>query len=601
MKTTFRYRYEQHYDKPPEVIWPFVANTARINDLVGFAAYQVEEKLDKQGRVRRFAKGKLGPIPVTWEEAFGEWQENCRSLQVRDFKTGPVRKFVVDFGLVPDGAGSRVVFQAEIECVGIIGMMLKSSGILRREFRNRADAIDRMIRESDILAHIPGASDHDLVSGSAKRRLDNLAGVLASDPASHGLTVKLVEFLTHAPITSLRSIRPLALAKMWDTGEDETVALFLAALKHGILAMGWDLLCPRCRGAKVRVTRLDELPKGAHCSSCNIDYERNFSRNVELTFHPEPWLRPLPEGELCLLGPGATPHVKFQAEVASEKTARFNLVLPPGPYRFRTVEAGTEQDCEIGVDGSIPELVARGGEILLHRSGSTGEVSIRNDTERPLYFVIEDRNWAKDALTGERVIAMPEFRRLCPEQLLRPGDNAQIGSVAIMFTDLQGSTKLYRDLGDVPAYNLVRDHFAFLAARVQRHRGAIIKTVGDAVMAVFHDPADAIRAALSIQDEVASFNRGRNDTGIVLKLGLHSGACIAVTAGGVLDYFGSTVNVASRLEHQCCGGEVIVSKALLADAAAGEALRGRNFVADSATPRGLSEPVKFVRVSPVSP
>ena len=66
------------------------------------------------------------------------------------------------------------------------------------------------------------------------------------------------------------------------------VELFLAAARKGIVAMGWDLLCPRCRGAKVRVSRLDELPKGAHCSSCNIDYARNFSRNVELTFHPEP-------------------------------------------------------------------------------------------------------------------------------------------------------------------------------------------------------------------------------------------------------------------------------------------------------------------------
>ena len=127
---------------------------------------------------------------------------------------------------------------------------------------------------------------------------------------------------------------------------------------------------------------------------------------------------------------------------------------------------------------------------------------------------------------------MPAFRRLCPEQLLRPGDEVEIGSVAIVFTDLQGSTKLYDGLGDASAYRLVRDHFAFLSERIARHHGAIVKTVGDAVMAVFHDPADAVRAVLSIQDEVANFNHGRNDSGIVLKLGLHLGSCIAVTAGG---------------------------------------------------------------------
>jgi class 3 adenylate cyclase len=212
--------------------------------------------------------------------------------------------------------------------------------------------------------------------------------------------------------------------------------------------------------------------------------------------------------------------------------------------------------------------------------------------------VIEDRNWTKDALTGERVIAMPAFRRLCPEQLLRPGDDVAIDRIAIMFTDLQGSTKLYEELGDATAYRLVRDHFAFLSERVQQHNGFIVKTVGDAVMAAFHDPADAVRAVLSIQDAVAKFNRGRRDATIVLKLGLHAGSCIAVTAGGVLDYFGSTVNTAARLEHQCRGGEVLISEAVLTDDQAHAALGARRIMADSATMRGLNAPVGFVRVAP---
>jgi class 3 adenylate cyclase len=116
-------------------------------------------------------------------------------------------------------------------------------------------------------------------------------------------------------------------------------------------------------------------------------------------------------------------------------------------------------------------------------------------------------------------------------------------------------------------------------------------------MAVFHDPAQAIAAALSIQDEVAGFNRDHAGTPIVLKLGLHQGSCIAVTAGGVLDYFGATVNVASRLEHACQGGEIVLSEAMLAEAAAREALAGRATLADSAMLRGVAAPVRFVRVT----
>jgi class 3 adenylate cyclase len=601
MKTTYRYRKERHYPKPPDVIWPCVADTARINELSGSPSYQVEERTDAQGRVNRFASVGLGPIRVKWQEGFSEWQENRRMVQTRHFLNGPIRRFEAAVELHPENAGTKMIFSSDIECVGILGLLAKISGQIGREGDKRLAAIEKLIAESGMPGHVPGSYPHEAVKPAAHRRLAALIGDLEKDPASHELAPKLADFLLHAPMVALRSIRPLALARSWGATADDAVELFLAAQRRGILAMGWDLLCSRCRGAKLSVKNLHELPEGAHCSSCNIDYGRDFTRNVELTFHPEPWLRPLPKGELCLLGQGSTPHVKFQGEVPARSTRTFHVELSPGPYRFRTIEAGGEADAAIEKDGRIPEVTARDADIILANAGDAGRLIAHNDTDRPLFFVVESRAWTADALTGERVIAMAAFRRLCPEQLLRPGDEVEIGRVAIMFTDLQGSTRLYDDLGDASAYRLVRDHFAFLSERVESHHGFIVKTVGDAVMAAFHDPADAVRAALSIQDEVENFNRGRSDAGIVLKLGLHGGSCIAVTAGGVLDYFGSVVNTASRLEHQCRGGEVIVSEGVWSDSEAREALAGRAIIEDSATLRGLSEPVRFIRVAGRAP
>jgi class 3 adenylate cyclase len=570
-----------------------------MNELVGSVPYRFEEKLDARGRVHRLAEGRLGPLPARWEESIGEWQDNRRIVQLRHFVGGPLRRFYLTAEVAPEGTGSHLVLTAEIECVGLLGMAARYSGMIGVEGRKRVAAVDRMVRDAEAPGRVLGGSAVDQITGGARRRLDELAAALARDPASHGLTPRLVEFLNRAPNVALRGMRPLALAKQWRSGDDETIELFLAAQARGIVVMRWDLLCPRCRGAKVRATRLDELPTGAHCSSCNIDYRRNFSRNVELTFHPAPWSRQLPDGEFCMLGQSTTPHVKLQADVASDASAWLDLRLSQGPYRIRTVEAdGGEADVEIGADGAIPEIVAHGGEIVLREPRTPHAVSIHNNSDRPLCFVIEDRRWAADALTGDRVIAMSAFRRLCPEQLLRPGDDAEISNIAIMFTDLQGSTQLYDRLGDASAFRLVRDHFAFLAARVQRHGGAVVKTVGDAVMGAFHDPAAAIRAALAIQDEAAGFNHDHVGQEIVLKLGLHQGACIAVTAGGVLDYFGATVNIASRLEHQCKGGEIIVSDAMLAEGAAREALAGRTTHADNASLRGVSAPIGFVRISP---
>jgi class 3 adenylate cyclase len=597
MTSLYRYRKERHYAKPPDVIWPFVTDTARINELSGSPAYQVEERADAQGRIHRLASVGLGPLRLRWEDGYSEWQENRRMIQVREFQNGPIRRFQAAVELYPERTGSRLVYSSNIELVGVLGWLAKHSGQIDREGDKRLAAVEKLIAEADLTDRIPGSSTEQNVKPAARRRLTALVAELERDPGSHGLAQMLADFLLHAPVVALRAIRPLATARLWRTDPDDTVELFLAAQRLGILVMGWDLLCPRCRGAKSSVKQLHELPEGAHCASCNIDYRRDFTRNVELTFHPERWLRPLPKGELCLLGQGSTPHVRFQAEVTAHASKTFAVTLAPGPYRFRTVEAGGEVDGRIDDNGLIPEIEARGSDIVLRMPDRGGEVVIHNNTDRPLFFVIEDRDWAKDALTGERVIAMPAFRRLCPEQLLRPGDEVEISRVAIVFTDLQGSTKLYDELGDASAYRLVRDHFAFLSERVARHHGFIVKTVGDAVMAAFNDPADAVRAVLAMQDEVASFNRGRGDAGIVLKLGLHIGACIAVTAGEVLDYFGSAVNTASRLEHQCRGGEAIISQAVLADLEAREVLRGRQFTEDSATLRGLIEPVRFVRVS----
>jgi class 3 adenylate cyclase len=599
-RTVYQFRREARFAKPPAAIWPFVSDTARLWEFNGMAPYRYEERVDGEGRVRRFVRGKLGPFPARWEEDFGEWQDNHRLFQVRNYQTGPIRHWEWACELIAEGEGCQLIVTGMAEPAGFLGFVGKHAGLFEAEFGKAAAGIERIIRESDGSALVPGWSVEDLTEPAARERLDALAAELAVDPASHALAPNLIDYLRHAPVVDLRSIRPIALATLWSAAPDHAVEVFLAAARKGVVAMGWELLCPRCRGAKSRVSRLQELPKGAHCPSCNIDYERNFTRNVELTFHPAPWIRPLPEGEMCLLGQGSARHIKFQGEVAAQTAKTFALSLAPGPYRFRTVEAGDEADRDIGADGLIPTLVARGSDILLEEASGRNELAIRNESDRPLVFVVENRNWAKDALTGEQVIAMPAFRRLSPEQLLRPGDNAEIGWIAIMFTDLKGSTELYDALGDATAYNLVRDHFSFLSDRVQRNHGFIVKTVGDAVMAAFSRPDHAVRAALAIQDDVASFNSARggaaNATPITLKLGLHAGPCIVVTTGDVLDYFGATVNVAARLEHQCRGGEVIVSEAAAGDAETAAALADRTQVEETAMLRGVSAPVRFVRI-----
>ncbi len=267
--------------------------------------------------------------------------------------------------------------------------------------------------------------------------------------------------------------------------------------------MKWDLLCPNCRGAKLSVAALSELPRGAHCPSCNIDYERDFEKNVELSFAPAPAVRPLHDGGFCLSGPMGTPHVAVQVllqpgerrHVAVRSAAGLRIVCAPSiPARSSTSNM---------TSGPFPGLriTASGVEALnaTDEPDDAASVAFVNDADFELAALIEDRTWARDALTAPEVISLQAFRDLFAEATLRPGDEAGVSQVALLFTDLQGSTALYERVGDAAAYNIVREHFALLAAIVRDHDGAVVKTIGDAVMASFSDPARAVRAALAMQ------------------------------------------------------------------------------------------------------
>src|SRR5262245_35775592 len=100
---------------------------------------------------------------------------------------------------------------------------------------------------------------------------------------------------------------------------------------------------------------------------------------------------------------------------------------------------------------------------------------------------------------------------------------------------------------------------------IGRCRGALVKTIGDAVMAVFPSSEDAIEASLEIQHEFTEGAIAQGDPALHVKIGLHRGPCIAVNANELLDYFGSTVNIAARVQSASVGGDIVVTDEILSD------------------------------------
>jgi class 3 adenylate cyclase len=175
------------------------------------------------------------------------------------------------------------------------------------------------------------------------------------------------------------------------------------------------------------------------------------------------------------------------------------------------------------------------------------------------------------------VTALQIFRDLFSTEALRPGEQISVGTLTVLFTDLRHSTRLYREIGDATAFGRVMNHFDVLKKIIAERNGAIVKTIGDAVMAVFRDPANALTAMLEAQKSLA--NPPENVMPLELKAGLHTGPCIAVTLNDRLDYFGSTVNLASRLESLSCGSDVIISRAVFEDPKVAELLGSGHYAA----------------------
>ncbi len=119
-------------------------------------------------------------------------------------------------------------------------------------------------------------------------------------------------------------------------------------------------------------------------------------------------------------------------------------------------------------------------------------------------------------VSGQAMLLLPDFRRLFPQERLLPGESLEVSRVVLIFTDLAGSTALYAARGDPRAYHLVRLHFDELFAAADNHRGTVGKNIGDAVMAAFQTPAEALGAALEMQRRIAARVQGLSRGGDVV-------------------------------------------------------------------------------------
>jgi class 3 adenylate cyclase len=588
------------FDHPPAVIWPLMADTARLNEASGMPLHKIAETTQADGSVLATGEAKIGWVDLKWREIPVNWVTNQWFEHNRVFERGPLKRLSAELRLEPSERGSRLTYQVSAAPANWLGHLLLKTGF----FPSIERSYGSMVESAN--AYAKGESEQIFpfkapdIAPVLRDRIDQIVTAIEATPHGHGLARRLADHVLTAQEVDLWHMRPLALARHWQRPTLQVIELCLQAVRSGLLELRWDLLCPGCRGAKAWSATLDRLPSGAHCPSCNIDYDREFSQNVEASFRPAAAIRNLETGEYCLSGPMSVPHVKAQITLAAGEERDLPVVLSAAPYRIRSLRPGPVAELEWPtdrIDHGFPSVIYTGDAIILGDPAAPDHLRVINRSNHVATLIIEERQWIADALTADRVTALQAFRDLFAADVLRPGDDVAVGHIALLFTDLKGSTALYRRIGDAAAYGLVRNHFAFLTQLIRDYEGTVVKTIGDAVMAAFRDDHQAVEAALAIQDQVKDFNRENGLTdGLVIKLGIHAGPTIAVTLNDRLDYFGSVVNMAARLQGQSLGGDLVMSDDVAADPVVAALLKNLSVTADRAQLKGFEQPQSFLRV-----
>ena len=220
-------------------------------------------------------------------------------------------------------------------------------------------------------------------------------------------------------------------------------------------------------------------------------------------------------------------------------------------------------------------------------------------------FVGRYANLASDE-DGERLVLAASIGAvLLPLSLMRfarvsASHGEEVRDMTFLFTDLTDSTGMYERIGDAQAVDAVRIHLETLESATRRHGGTIVKTIGDAVMAAFPDPAAGVGTALEMFARLERFEKAAWNH-YDLKVGLHRGPAIAVSTRGRTDYFGQTVNLASRMvEALAQGGEIVMTEETYHGEGVESLLEGRDIRLEQAVVKGVAGtvPVHRVRVAP---
>jgi class 3 adenylate cyclase len=437
--------------------------------------------------------------------------------------------------------------------------------------------------------------------------------------SANGEVVGAIERLVQdAPDRDICRLNALSFAASRGLKEEDVIAAFLHASRLGIFELSWSVLCPGCSGVLQTSATLKTVRQAEYtCSLCAGGYEPTLDGMVEVTFTVSPRVRRIAGHDPHRLpvwdyyrqifwGSGIDLPDDQEFQELTERIVLDSVELAPGDKAILSLQLPAEFLIIFDPVIHMAQFVDVKGEPTRERRN----ISFVMDKEHaptgtmqlapgPIRLALENRTvdrtlpsiWIaghdlhallgkrKPFLTAKRLLTNQTFRDIYRTDTLDVTQRLKITSLTFLFTDLKGSTDLYERVGDLVAYDLVQSHFRVLNEIVAAEGGAVVKTIGDAVMAAFPAPDRAVAAALRMREAMDGLNKD-----LFLKIGIHEGPCLAVMLNERQDYFGQTVNIASRVQNLASARAIFATGQVVESSGVSSLLRANGIMA---TPRNL--------------
>ena len=608
----FEFRWE--LESSPRQLWPLVTNTDRLDRAIGFPPVRYKTLYEPGRGVRTFAEGrKAGQVEIGEEHPY-EWVEPRRMGVLREYSQGPFRWLVSTVELTPrPGGGTTLVHRLRLEPSSWAIRVGSRWGVgvgLRKSLERVYLRIDATVKSQSQRGFDHAADpflEPDKLSAPRRQRLERLLDRLVEQGIDAAVVERLGDYLVRGSAQEVARIRPLALAARFGLDPDQVVAACLLGAHEGLLNLHWDLLCPICRISCQVTDTLRAIGEHAHCEACHLDFRLDFANSIELIFRVHPEIREVDLGTYCVGGPAHSPHVFAQIRVAPSERIELELELPEGSYRLRGPQLPWSVDFLVKTSATIwrwdialgsgpspdpPDALKAGGQILILSNSHSGELVVR----------IERTATRADALTAARATSLAQFRELFPGEHLAPGQLATISTVTLLVTALEPAQAdaLYQDLGDARAFNVVHEHFQRLGTLIRQGGGAVVKTMGEGLLASFSDVTAAVKTALELAHPLATTESEPTSGPLRLRVGVHRGPTLAATFNDQLDYFGTTARQATAILQYARGSELVLTRTVAADPEVAALLGARQIESEVVATNLAGHPhIIRVRLDPV--